>query len=104
MTAVALLTHERQWNGIPFPTIRIVAGTGAGAGPSASTCSSACLGGLLLSLRTGCGPKQDWLLGKFLLQPPLRNLDTGGEPNALMSLHVFNHFFKALVRPGLLET
>src|SRR5262245_29376737 len=61
---------------------------------SAFTCSSAYLGVYGFRLRTGCGPKPCWLLGKSLLQPPLRDLNTGGEPNALMSLHVFDHFFQ----------
>src|SRR4030095_6778636 len=61
---------------------------------SASTCSSACLAVYCCLFKTGCGPKRDWLLGKSLFQPPLRDLNTGGEPNPLMSLHVFNLFLK----------
>src|SRR5215471_9192473 len=52
------------------------------------------LWGVGFRLRTGCGATQFRLLGKSLLQPPLRDLNTGGEPNALMSLHVFDHFFQ----------
>src|SRR5215510_1941928 len=52
------------------------------------------LWGCRFRLRTGCGATQFRLFRKSLLQPPLRDLNTRGEPNALMSLHVFDHFFQ----------
>src|ERR1051325_1755477 len=34
------------------------------------------------------------LLGKVLLQPPVGDLDAGRKPYALMTFHVFDHFFE----------
>src|SRR5262249_50817287 len=80
-----------------FLAISKLAGIRAEAAASVSsafTCSSAYFGGVGFRLRTGCGATQFRLFRKSLLQPPLRDLNTRGEPNALMPLHVFDHFFQ----------
>src|SRR5215813_11653115 len=77
---------------LAIPKLAGIRAEAAASVSSAFTCSSAYFGGVGFRLRTGCGATQFRLFRKSLLQPPLRDLNTRGEPNALMSLHVFDHF------------
>src|SRR5262245_46344969 len=79
-----------------FSHIRIVKGLCWSRGLSGPPFSGLqrVLGSRCQSLRTGCNSKRCRLLGESLLQPPLGDLNASREPNAPVSLHVFDHFSK----------